>query len=290
MNTDENEISLLDLLLVVAKNLKLLILGPIAMGFLALAFAYTLPQSFTSQAILALPASTSTSTPTPTPVQATAMMISPVVLDPVIVSLDLADGYSIEGARARLLNQIKAVVGKDGLLRLDVTARTSLEARAIANAVVDTWLKSTAPGAQDLADMEVRLTYAKASLAAVSRLLARLAAGGNSILNKPLTLGDAGTSMVAVGELQARYLADVLTIPRAMQGLSHDVVMQPPTLPAEPNVRKKSLIAVLAALGSGFALLLWVFMRQAWKTAALDPDAADKQAKLRAVFGFKQPV
>lgn len=285
MNTDENEVSLLDLLLLVAENLKLLILGPLVIGLIALAFSYTLPQSFTSQAILALPTSTSTSTPTPT--QAAAMMISPLVLDPVIVALDLADGLSIEGARARLVPQVKAAVGKDGLLRLDVTSRTSLEARAIANAVIDTWLKSTAPGAQDLADMEKRLGYATTSLASVTRLLAHLAGGGVSLLNKPLTLGDAGTSMVAVGELQARYLADVLNIPRAMQGLSRDVVMQAPTLPAEPNGRKKSLIAILAALGSGFALLLWVFMRQAWKTAALNPEAAEKQAKLRAAIGFK---
>jgi hypothetical protein len=286
MDAEENEISLLDLLLVVAENLKLLILGPVVVGLLALAIGYALPQSFTSQAILALPTPTPTLVPTPTPAQAAAMMVSPLVLDPVIVSLNLAAGRPIAGASAKLANQIKAAVGKDGLLRLDVTASTSLEAQAIANAVIDTWLKSTVPGEQDRADLEKRLAYAKTSLASVSRLLDRLAAGGASILNKPLTLGDAGTNIVAVGELQARYLAGVLAIPRALQGLSRDVIMQSPTLPTEPVAPKKSLIAILAALGSGFSLLLWIFVRQAWKNAALDPVTAEKQAKLRAAMGF----
>ena len=279
----EKEISLLDLLVVVAENFKLLIFGPIVVGLLALGIGYTLPQSFTSQAILALP----TPTPTPTPTQAAAMMVSPLVLDPVIKSLNLSGGSSFQVARMGLAKQIKAAVGKDDLLRLDVTANTPLEAQTLANAVIDTWLKSTAPGEQDRADLEKRLAYAKTSLESVRRLLDRLTSEGTAYLGKPLTRGEAGTSLVAVGELQARYLAEVLAIPRSLQGLSRDVVAQPPTLPTEHVSPKKSLIAVLAALGSGFALLLWVFVRQAWKNAAQDPEVAEKQAKLRVAMGFK---
>jgi len=283
LDSEEKEISLLDLLVTVAENLKLLILGPLVVGLLALAIGYALPQSFTSQAILALPTSNSPQTPT----QAAAMMASPLVLDPVIRSLNLSAGHATEEARTKLANQIKAAVAKDGLLRLDATANTPLEAQAIANAVIDTWLKSTEPGALDRADLEKRLAYAKVSLESVRRLMDRLTAEGSAILNKPLKLGEAGTSIVALGELQARYLGEVLTIPRTLQGLSRDVVIQLPTLPTEPVAPKKALIAILAALGSGFALLLWVFMRQAWKNAAQDPEVEGKQAKLRAALGFK---
>lgn len=288
IDVDEKEISLFDLLLVVAENLKLLILGPLVVGLLALGYGYSLPQSFTSQSILALPTGSSTPTPTPTttPAQASAMMVSPLVLDPVIESLNLSKGQPIQVVRTGLASQIKAAVGKDGLLRLDVTANTPLEAQSIANAVIDTWLKSTRPGEQDRVDLEKRLAYAKVSLESIRRLLGRLTAEGTADLNKPLTRGEAGTSIVAVGELQARYLGEVLSIPRLLQGLSRDVVVQPPTLPTEPVAPKKSLIAMMAALGSGFALLLWVFMRQAWKNAAQDPQAAEKQAKLLAAMGF----
>lgn len=215
------------------------------------------------------------------------MMVSPVVLDPVIGSLKLSAGRPIEVARTALAKQIKAVVGKDGLLRLDVTANSPLEAQTLAKAVIDTWLKSTVPGEQERADLEKRLAYAKGALASVNRLLERLTAEGAANLAKPLTRGEAGTSIVAVGELQARYFAEVLNIPRSLQGLSRDVVKQAPTLPTEPGSQKKSLVAVLAALSSGFALLLWIFMRQAWRNAAQDPEATEKQAKLRAAIGFK---
>jgi len=178
-------------------------------------------------------------------------------------------------------------VGKDGLLRLDVTAHSPAQAQTIANAVIDTWLKSTVPGEQARADLAKRLSYAQTSLDAVTRLISRLDAGGAASLNKPLTRGEAGTSFVGLGELQSRYLGDVLSIPRELQGLSHDVVKQPPTLPTEPVSPKKGLIAALAAIASGFVLLLWVFLRQAWRQSAQDPSIAEKQGRFVAALRSK---
>ena len=95
-----------------------------------------------------------------------------------------------------------------------------------------------------------------------------------------------GATIVAVGELQARYLSEVLSTSRSLKGLSRDIVMQPPTLPTEHVSTKKGLFATLSALAAGFALLLWVFMRQAWRNAVLDPQAAPKLARLRAALGW----
>jgi uncharacterized protein involved in exopolysaccharide biosynthesis len=288
-DVEEKEVGLIDLLLVVAENIKLLVFVPIVVGLLALGIGYTLPQSFTSQAILALPTplATPTPTPTPTPTQAAVMMVSPTVLDPVIEALNLTKGQPIQVTRAGLINQIKPIVGKDGLLRLDVTAPTSVEAQLLANTVIDTWLKSTVPGKQDRADLEQRLAYAKTSLASMQRVLDRLTEEGASYLNKPFTRGEAGTSIVAVGELQARYFTEVLNIPRSLHGLSRDVVVQSPTLPTEPAAPKKSLIAILAVLASGFALLVWVFLCKAWSNAALESQTREKQVKLLVAIGFK---
>lgn len=278
MNEEENETSLLDLLVVVAENLRLLILGPVVIGLLALGFGYALPQSFTSQAILTLP--------TELQAQAAAIMLSPLVLDSVVESRRLSRGQSISLARARLENQVRAAVSKDGLLRLEVTANTPIEAQTIANAVIDTWLKTTVPGVQDRADLETRLAYAKGSLSSLRHLQDVLTTEGAAALNKSPTRGEAGTSIVAVGELQARYFAEVLSIPRQLKGLTRDVVKQSPTLATEPSASKKSLIVLLAAFGSGFSLLLWVFMRQSWKNAGQNPQAVEKQARLLAALRF----
>lgn len=206
------------------------------------------------------------------------MLVSPIVLDPVIESLKLSKGQSIKLARVGLANQINATVGKDGLLRIDVTANTALEAQVLANAVIDSWLESTIPGEQDRADLEQRLTHAKGALASLRRLQERLIAEAR---------GDTGAGIFIVADLQARYLGEVLSIPKTLLGLSREVVKQPPSLPTKPNTAKKGLIAIQASLGSGFVLLLWVFMRNAWKNAAQNPAVALKQARLRSLLGFK---
>jgi hypothetical protein len=275
-NNEQVGVSVLDLLLVVAENLKLLVLGPLVVGVLALLAGFALPQSFTSQAILAS-----------APAQAAPMMTSPLVLDPVIKILNFADGISIEAARAKLAGQIKAVMGKDALLRLDVTAKTPIEAQKNANLIIDAYLKSTAPGELDRADLEKRLSYAKSSLESVRKLIERITSDGPGLLNKPITLAEAGTSVVALGELQARYQGEVMSIPRALLGLSRDAVIQPPTLPTEAVAPKKGLIAILATLAGGFVLLMWVFVRKAWANAQQDPMSVKKQARLRTALGFK---
>lgn len=285
----KGEVGLVDLLLIIASNLRLLLLGPLLAGGIALVVAYTLPQSFTSRAILSLPvapvaAGGALITPTPTPAQAAAIMVSPVVLDPVIRNLKLAEGPSIEEDRARLAAQIKATVGKDSLLRLDVTAGSPAEAQDLCKAVIDAWLQTTVPGDQDREDLQKRLTYAKASLDSVSRLLGQLTLDGAASSSKPLTRGEAVTSLLSVGELQAKYLSEVLSVPRAMQGLSHDVVIQPPTLPAKAVAPKKAAMVMIVVCTTGLLLLVFVFVRHGLRLASQVPEAAEKMSRLRSAF------
>ena len=285
---EQDEISLLDLLLVVAENIKLLVFGPIVAGLLALAIAFALPQKFVSQAILAFPSTASASASASASVaQTAAMLVSPLVLDPVIDAHGLAKGRSTQVARNELVDQVKAVVGKDGLLRLDVTANAAKEAQALSNAIIDSWRKSTVPSEQESKDLERRLSVAQNGLKTVTALLERLALDGGTSLARPLTRGEGGTGLVAVGELQYRYLTDVLTIPRILEGASRDVVRQPPTLPTEAVSPKKGLVAIVTGFGVGFLLLFWVFVRQAWKSAVRDSEDSEKVGKLRTALGFK---
>jgi hypothetical protein len=214
------------------------------------------------------------------------MMVSAIVLDRVVESLNLSKGQPIEVARKTLANEIKATVGKDGLLRLDVSAPSAIQAQAIANTVIDNWLISTAPSGDDRADLEKRLSYAKLAFDSTTRFVEHFTPKDSSSLNNPLLLDQGGATIVAVGELQARYLSELLSTSRSLKGLSRDIVTQPPTLPTEHVSPKKGLFATLSALAAGFVLLLWVFMRQAWRNAVLDPQAAPKLARLRAALGW----
>jgi len=288
---EESEVSLLDLLLVVAENIKLLVLGPIAVGLIALGISYTLPQSFVSQAVIATPPSalptttTTTTTTIYTPQQTVTLMAQPAVFESAVALFNTKRSATEMVTGATLASRTKVAVGKDGLLTLDVSASTPEQAHALAVALIDAWRKSTVPVGQARQDLEKRLSVAKTGLETSTVMLGKFAA--NAAQQDPMTRSAASTSFIAISELQARYIADEIAISQALQGVPSDVVKQPPTLPTQPASRKKSLIAMLAALGSGFVLLFFVFMRQAWRNAAADPEAALKLRKLRQALGFK---
>jgi uncharacterized protein involved in exopolysaccharide biosynthesis len=61
-------------------------------------------------------------------------------------------------------------------------------------------------------------------------------------------------------------------------------VVDPAVAPERKTKPKKALIAVVATLAAGFALLLFVFVRQALRSAAGDAESAQKLARLRAAW------
>lgn len=285
MNTEDGRSNMLDLLLALVENAKLLILGPVVAGLATLAVTFLLPQEFVSEAILALP--TPTSSGGQSAAQVASLMRSPLVLDPVIAAFDLAKGKSSNIARREFAENIKAMVGKDGLLRLELTGPSPAQAQTLANAVIDSWLKTTKPAEQDRRDLETRLSYAKSSLDGVTALLTRLSKESAGYLAQPLSRGEAGTTLSSIGELQTRYLTDVLSFTRALQGQSRVVVIQAPTLPVESSSPKKAQITGLAVLAASFALLLWVPVRRSWQVLAARPQSQDKLTRLHAALKLK---
>jgi uncharacterized protein involved in exopolysaccharide biosynthesis len=61
-------------------------------------------------------------------------------------------------------------------------------------------------------------------------------------------------------------------------------VLDPALTPERKSKPKKALVAVIATLAAGFALLLFVFVRQALRNAAGDAESAQKLARLRAAW------
>ncbi len=284
LSAADRKISVLDALVLLAENARLLVFGTLAFGLLALAICFVVPQSYTSEAILALPNLGANGALNPAVSQAAAMMTSPLVLDPVIDTLNLSEGRPIQVTRKKMIGHVRSTLGKDGLLRLDATANSPIEAQRIANAIIDSWLKTTIPGVEERNDLEKRLETAKSSLDAVERLLKRLTSDGGANLAQALTRGEAGATIVSIGELQTKYLGDVLSIPRTLRGFSRDVIKQPPTLPTETVAPQKALITSLAALAGALTLVIWIYVRQTLRTAEESAASAQKLAKLRSAL------
>ena len=61
-------------------------------------------------------------------------------------------------------------------------------------------------------------------------------------------------------------------------------VLDPAQVPERKSKPKKGMIAVIATLAAGFALLLFVFVRQALRSAGQSPETSEKLQKLRGAW------
>lgn len=277
--SEEREIDLFDLLLVVADNLKLLVLGPLMVGLTALAICYVQPKIYTSQALLNLGDSAKA---------VEAMMRSPTVLDVVLKQFPSPLGVS-DRARDELANKIQLGTGSTsqkagaGITKLEVENESPARAQGLANALIDAWLATTKPPPESRLELMRKLKLNQDALEMVSQLLKRMASETTSLI-MPNVQFELATPTAQLLQLRNGYVDAIAAIEAQLRGQTRDVVASPPSLPTEATKPNKSLIAVLAALGCGFVLLLWVFFRQAWKDAAQDPETLKKIVQLRAAM------
>lgn len=275
-NNIQSEVGLLDLLVTLAENIKLLIIGPLVVGICALFASFLLPQNFQSVAVLQADQFTA------------SLMSTATVLDPVIASFSLSKDGTVEEARIKLREKIKANVGRvDKLLTLTVSDRTASQAQAIATALLQqTYLESSPKGSArmrlgaQLEEARTRLKNAQdASIGVLKRLESNVsgAAGGVELARGYAEL------LNATGAAQGQ----VSTLEAQLEGLTDAQLVQSPTLPQKPNQPKKALVAIGATLAAGMTLLLFVFVRQGFRNTVASEKTSAKVLRIRNAFRLK---
>jgi hypothetical protein len=270
---DNDEISLLDLALTVAENLRLLIIGPIAAGLIALGVSSLLPKTFESVAILNV---------IDQPERVASLATSATGLDPVAEQLGLTKSATKDAARAVLRGRVSMSVGrKDGLLTLTTKGESGAEAQALANVVLAQLFAAVAPKGQDAADLEKSLSLARSLYANNQLVIERSSAlMGATKSENAVNAGLQGYAELIA--LQQSLAAKIASDERSLRGLTESRLAQTPTLPTQHVAPKRSLISVLAALATGFALLLFVFIRKALANAAVGEDGE----RVRQIKGY----
>ncbi len=348
---DADEISLLDLLQTVADHLRLLTLGPLAVGVTALGISAAIPPTYTATAKFLPPPSAGADRKTQAD-KYVAYLRGNGVQDALIERFQLQERYhqKHQGAtRQALAAKARITAGKDGIVTIEVDDKEAQVSADLANAhieelqsrVVETPAqKNRLFLEKQLSQTRDRLTQAEqavrssgvnasalqsAAVTALAQLQAQVmaqevkVAGLRSLATEsaPADLQQAttelGTLRAQLGKLKSSYAGDDMAryrefkyqeallelfsqqyelakLEEAREGAVIQVLdaAQPPESKSKP---KKGLIAVLATLGSGFALLLFVFVRQALRNACQSPESAEKLKRLKASFrrslGFK---
>lgn len=266
----DDEISLLDLLLVVVDNLRLLLLGSLLGGLLAYAISFLVPPTFESLAIVK-------------GTQQTASLLTTAqVLDPVIDKLQLKkSGESLDLARQRLKkNDIKVNFNaKDGLVSLTAQAQTPEFAQALADELLKSYFGQSKPRGSERKRLEALLFATEERLKEASATAHQL--------NQRLSREDAKAS-VDLAQGYATLLASIDALEKKqqdtlkeLQGFDDSQLLQSPTINQIKTSPKQGLIAIIATLASGFALLLFVFVRQALRNSGSDQETAGKLIQLR---------
>lgn len=272
----DDELDLLDLLVTMAENWKLLILGPLAIGIITFGIACIVPKTYQSSSSVQVERTGSSFT---APVAASLAM-SADVLHQIAPVAGLDEDLTTEEIYQKLSKKISVTIGKqDKLLTVTTQAKSPEAAQKLNQALLDTLFPLSKPRGTEKKQLEWQLESEKKRLQDSVKLeqdTAASLASGKSVSEATSRL---------YGELLAansnRQKA-ILDMERRLEGLDNDDVVQMPTLPEQSIKPKKALLAVGALIASAFALLLFVFARQALKTAQeSSPEQAEKLARIR---------
>ena len=274
--TDGVDIGLLDILMAVAENIKLLLVVPLLVGLCALGICFMVPQSYQSVSVLQADSTTA------------SLMITAPVLDPVIAAFGLAQDDTLEGARTELRQQIKTAIGRsDKLLTVTVSARSPQQSQAIANALIQQTFKEGRPKANVRTRLETQLAEARLRLKnaqdAAAVLLTRIDLPGSASSGESELARGYAELLGATGAAQSQ----IITLEAQLEGLSEAQLVQSPTLPERASTPKKGLIAISATLGTGLAVLIFLIMRQAIRNRPLNETNSAKWLRIRKSFSWR---
>lgn len=275
---EEDEISLLDILVILAESWKLLVFGPVVVGLLVGALSFLWPKTYESVAVVRLSE------------QELGLLNSAPVLDPLIAKFDLlADAGGVQDdARDALAKKIVSKVDKKtGLATITVAARTPEQAKAMADAALESLFKELLPKGKNKDQIEKAIRANELLIAgntdAVEQLRKQIGRVGQGDSNF-----DAVMKHYAVlnAEVMKKELEN-FELRESLVEKGDEAYVQRPNLPQRTVSSKRSMALLLAVLLSGFALLMFVFMRKAWQQANVEAESAEKIKRIKAALGMR---
>lgn len=264
----DDEISLLDLLATLTDNLRLLVLGPIVVGLLALGITFLVTPTYESRSVLKLEGDN------------TALLASDDVLSPLLsVATWLPASHSRTVQLTNLREHIRPSFNKkDETHVITVTAPSAEQAQTLHIALIDQLRKQLQPKGKALADIRQRQTTAQATLDELNTVIPAM----SKDIARPGAKNDAGLraySLLLEQRLNTQKILQEAN--NELNPFGDEAFAQAPSLADRPVKPKKALIALLTGLASGFLLLIFVFIRQAIRNAASNPQDAARLVTIR---------
>jgi LPS O-antigen subunit length determinant protein (WzzB/FepE family) len=277
----DDEISLLDILVVLSENIKLLVIGPILVAAAAYGIASLLPKTYESTAWLRPVAVVSGQ-------GVVANVTSRDALRAFLQSsegLKWSVGLAEQEALAKLQRAVKASHNaKQDYVSVSITASTPTQAQASCQALIQLVLESLKPTGQLKSQITAKINIEKKSLQEIEEIYTKL----SSQLESQASTAQGDKLIESLTTLQERKNGlqnSLMQLENQLAGYGQEILLQVPTLPDKPISPKKFQITLISGILAGFALLVWAFLRAALRAASDDPECARQLTRIRRSFG-----
>ena len=281
----DDEISLLDILVVLSENIKLLVIGPILVAAAAYGIASLLPKTYESTAWLRPVAVVSGQSGQGVVANVTSRDALRAFLQS-SEGLKWSVGLAEQEALAKLQRAVKASHNaKQDYVSVSITASTPAQAQASCQALIQLVLESLKPTGQLKSQITAKIDIERKSLKEIEDIYTKL----SSQLESQASPAQGDKLIESLSILQERKNGlqnSLMQLENQLAGYGQEILLQVPTLPDKPISPRKFQITLISGILAGFALLVWAFLRAALRAASDDPECASKLARIRKSFGI----
>lgn len=276
---EQDEISLLDILVILAEYWRLLVFGPLVAGVLVGGLSFLRPKVYESVAILRLNEEES------------ALINAAPVLDNLIEKfgyLQDADNNK-EEARNRLKKDLTFSYEKrTKLTTITVKAAKPEKAESLGTAVIDALLLELQIKGQEKAFLEKVIAINMDAIATADNAIEFIKRSSNKGTLSDLAQESAIKKLDSIISDAAKRKLEIEEAKLKLEPRGAEIFVQKPSLPQREIAPKHSFMVLLGILASGFMLLVFVFSRSALRSAAKDQDSAAKLRLIKSYLGFRQ--
>ena len=146
-------------------------------------------------------------------------------------------------------------------------------------------MDSLKPTGQLKSQITAKIELEKKSLKAIKDIYTKL----SSQLESQASTAQGDKLVESLSLLQERkndLQNSLLQLENQLAGYGEGLLLQQATLPDKPIFPKKFQITLISGMLTGFALLVWAFLRAALRATSEDPECASKLARIRKSFSF----
>jgi uncharacterized protein involved in exopolysaccharide biosynthesis len=274
----DDEIDLLDLLVTIAESWKLLLFVPLLVGVMAATIATYFKPIYQSSAIVRLAE------------EEVAVLHSAAVLDPLLEPFayrQKAKGV-VEDARQALKQDLTYNTDKrTKLVTISAKAASPELAQQLNTRAIALLLDELTPKGLTKFQIEQSIADRENAIIATEQSSAKLLEAFLKNNVDAYMVDQAVTSISNSANFILSNRQEVHALKARLLPKGAELFVQPPTLPQRSLPRKTPMIGISAMVGTGFVLILFVFLRKAFKNAALNPDSANKITRIRQAFHLK---